>query len=637
MKKGEVKFLVTIDAHGKPILKEVDKGFEDIDRTARKTGSTLKSLRSNWLAITAAMAAGVFAIAKLVSAARGWVQLAGVQEKAEKNLESVLRATGEAAGYNLGQLKAMAAEYQNLTGIGDEVILGGMSVLATFKKISGEGFERATRAALDMQAVMGGPLQSSIVMIGKSMNDPIANLSAMSRSGVQFTKHQRDMVKTLWESGNVLGAQNIILKELESQFGGAAAAARETFAVSVDAAGNALGDMKEELGFVITKNQFFVDLMHIAEDQFKQWGAQIRDNRTSLQALAKSGVLKVADGIIFAVKTMKFFHNAWLGIRLVANKALEGIAWLLEKDIKILRVLLKPLDMIFDGLVKLGTIDVNPFDSLEWGVAQFRESSADVTKEILSDIEKTNTAYNTVIGTLDEMRRKIGEVSTAQKAVSGGKAASVSTGGETGTGGKELSTWEKDIKAAKDLVDSHDLVRASFTSLIDKEKDYAAVKQAVKGAIVASILGYESFGVALKKAAAQMLATKAAEAAIQALYQAALGFAALAVYDTKGAALHFKSAAMFAAITVAAGAAAKAMMASAGGASSGAKTGYEESQGAGVESLATEGEPQQYAQQWDVTIVNPIGTEEWVEDNLVPALAKVANRDTEIIITYGKK
>jgi hypothetical protein len=45
---------------------------------------------------------------------------------------------------------------------------------------------------------------------------------------VQFTASQKDTIKALVESGNVMGAQTMILKELETQFGGSAEAAGKT-------------------------------------------------------------------------------------------------------------------------------------------------------------------------------------------------------------------------------------------------------------------------------------------------------------------------------------------------------------------------------------------------------------------------
>ena len=241
------------------------------------------SFKKAALAATAFGAAGIYAFQKITKEA---IKFANEQEAVEKRLSAVIKATDQAAGFNIKQMGEMASSYQKLTIVGDEVILSGQAILATFKTIRGEGFERATMAALDMAEVMQQDLKGAMVMIGKSMNDPIANLSAMTRSGVQFTKSQKDMIKSLWEAGDVMGAQNIILTELESQFGGAAKAARETFGGAAKAAGNALGDLKEELGFTITKSKFFIELAHETEKAFIGWAEVIKEHRGELENLA---------------------------------------------------------------------------------------------------------------------------------------------------------------------------------------------------------------------------------------------------------------------------------------------------------------------------------------------------------------
>jgi len=95
---------------------------------------------------------------------------------------------------------------------------------------------------------MGMDLQSAIVMVGKAMNDPIANLSAMSRAGIQFSEDQKKMIFSLVKTGDMLGAQKIILGELTTQFGGSAAAAARTYAGELDTMSNAFGDLAEKLG-----------------------------------------------------------------------------------------------------------------------------------------------------------------------------------------------------------------------------------------------------------------------------------------------------------------------------------------------------------------------------------------------------
>lgn len=418
-----------VDDKGTAVIKKFDRNtknaFDKMKKNA-KGGITMAgrmkkawvgaigSIKKHWKGLAVTGVAAIYGVTKAITGSiskiKEWVGIANVQEAAETRLAAVVRATGQAAGFTAKEMFQMAAEMQKVTTVGDEVSIAGMAILATFKQIRGEGFKRTMMAAADMAEVMQTDLKSALVMLGKALNDPIANLSAMSRAGVQFSKVQKDQIKVMWEAGNTAGAQAIILKELEAQFGGTAAAARDIFGGAVIAAGNALGDMKEELGFIITKNQFFIDLVKMAEEQFISWGEEINKNREYLGSLAKEGVLKVVDAIIAGIEIMRFFQNGWMGLQLVANVAINAIVIGLDTLFKALRFISAPLDLIFAGLVKIGVIASNPFDKIQAGLADFAVSSLTATDSVLSDIKKTNSAYDSVIAKIEEWKNKIAEV-----------------------------------------------------------------------------------------------------------------------------------------------------------------------------------------------------------------------------------
>lgn len=172
------------------------------------------------------------------------LELANTQLKAERKLEQVFKATGNAAGFAADEIEKFASERQGVTNFGDEVTLQGAAVLATFKQIKGQNFKDAIVSAQDMAETLEGDLQSSILMVGKALNDPARGLSALSRAGVQFTASQTEAIKKLQESGQVAEAQQIILRELQSQFGGVA----EKVADPLKQASNSWGDFLEEVG-----------------------------------------------------------------------------------------------------------------------------------------------------------------------------------------------------------------------------------------------------------------------------------------------------------------------------------------------------------------------------------------------------
>ncbi len=79
----------------------------------------------------------------------------------------------------------------------------------------------------------------------------IQSVTALQRVGITFSEQQKDQIRVLQESGDILGAQTLILKELETQFGGVARAAAETESGGLRQLLNIFGDITEVIGEII--------------------------------------------------------------------------------------------------------------------------------------------------------------------------------------------------------------------------------------------------------------------------------------------------------------------------------------------------------------------------------------------------
>ena len=143
-------------------------------------------------------------------------------------MEAAWRAAGGASGYTVSELGDLNIELHNLTGIATATIDEALAIQQTFHNISGETFPQTTLAAADMATVMGTDLKAAMQQVAFAVNDPINGVTRLTRSGVQFTDVQRDMIREFIEMGDTASAQAIVLGELESQFGGAAEAMRGT-------------------------------------------------------------------------------------------------------------------------------------------------------------------------------------------------------------------------------------------------------------------------------------------------------------------------------------------------------------------------------------------------------------------------
>lgn len=228
------------------------KGLGDAEGAARGFGSSVGRIGE--------IAAGVFGGSLIDNALRGAVTLfkgafdeATEAIKVGEETKRVIESMGGAANVSAGHVAKLAEALSNKTGVDDEAIQSGNNLLLTFGNIHNEVgsgnkiMDRATKAALDMSKAMGTDMRTAALGIGKALNDPIAGLTSLGRAGVQFTDAQKDMIKAMVESGDTMGAQKIILGELEKQFGGAAEAAATPF----EKLQTRLKNVQEEIGMAM--------------------------------------------------------------------------------------------------------------------------------------------------------------------------------------------------------------------------------------------------------------------------------------------------------------------------------------------------------------------------------------------------
>ncbi len=227
--------------------KQFQSSLKKSMRSMKKFGGNMKSFgqtlsRNVTLPIVALGAASVAAFDQ--------------QAKALAQVEAGLISTGNAAGFTSQQLQKMAADLQAKTLFGDEDILQNATAqLLTFTNIAGKEFARTQKVVTDLATKsFKGDLKSASIQLGKALNDPIANLSALSRAGIQFSVEQKAIIKSLVETNKLAEAQTIILDELETQFGGAAEAAAKAGLGPFQQLQNSLMDVSEEFGKLIVEN-----------------------------------------------------------------------------------------------------------------------------------------------------------------------------------------------------------------------------------------------------------------------------------------------------------------------------------------------------------------------------------------------
>lgn len=221
------------------VTAEVDRAIRQLGSLDKKTKSTESEFKKLGQVIGSAFATKEI-IAFSQTAIKAWEN----SQRTVRTLGAVLKSTGAEAWTSSEELQKMASSLQDLTGYANDSIISMQSVLLGFKNINGDNFKEATKAILDMSAVMGMDLKSAAQSIGKALDDPINGMDSLREQGFKFTDAQKKVMQSMIDTGNIAGAQKIILDELNGTFGGAAEAA----ALYSTQLKNSFGDLQEAIG-----------------------------------------------------------------------------------------------------------------------------------------------------------------------------------------------------------------------------------------------------------------------------------------------------------------------------------------------------------------------------------------------------
>lgn len=193
------------------------------------------------------------ALGSLINFGRTALSTVDEQLKADAQVKAAIRSTGGEAGRSLEQLKAQAEDLQKVTLFGDEQTEGAQALLLTFRNIKGEVFDDTIPLLQDLSTALKQDLSQSAIQVGKALNDPIQGVTALQRVGITFSEEQKKMIKALVDTGDVAGAQRVILKELETQVGGSARAAAEAGLGPYQVLQTRLSEVQESVGLLIER------------------------------------------------------------------------------------------------------------------------------------------------------------------------------------------------------------------------------------------------------------------------------------------------------------------------------------------------------------------------------------------------
>jgi hypothetical protein len=174
-------------------------------------------------------------------------------EESVAKVNAALSSTGGIAGRTLEELESGAKQLSSQVLFGRGQIMDAQSMLLTFTAIRGEIFDKTLPAITNFATRFKMDLPEAANTLGKALNDPLKGMTRLQRQGVVFSDAQKAVIQKFVETGQTAKAQQVILKELETEFGGLAEAMTKTDEGKIAMAKKQWGAIKLTIGEIVSK------------------------------------------------------------------------------------------------------------------------------------------------------------------------------------------------------------------------------------------------------------------------------------------------------------------------------------------------------------------------------------------------
>jgi hypothetical protein len=324
------------------------------ESATKSAGGQAKTTSSSLAGIAKAVATG-YAVKKVLDFGKSTVEAAGDAAHANKVLTATMKNAGDTTGEAAGHAIDLAESWGRATGISPTVVKGAEAILATFHTVSDETgrqsgiFDRATKAAGDLAAAGFGTMDTNAKQLGKALADPTKGMAALTKSGVNFTEAQKDQIKNMQKSGDLLGAQKVVLGEVENQVKGTA----ESTAGSGAKMKVAYEEMKVSIGTAL------LGPIGKVKTQFAGLFDFISSNSSWLVPLVM-GIAGLVVGLLLVVKAVTLFKEAMVAMKAVI--AGVKLAWQLLNS----SFLMSPIGLIIVAVIALAAILVVLYLKVDW-------------------------------------------------------------------------------------------------------------------------------------------------------------------------------------------------------------------------------------------------------------------------------
>jgi hypothetical protein len=306
-------------------------------------------------------------------------------EESVTKVETALKSTGHAAGLTLGELEEKAKELSGQTLFSRATLMDAQSMLLTFTQIKGTVFNEAIPAIADFATRYKTDPVEAALQVGKALNDPEKGLHRLTRMGVVFSKQQEEQIKHFMAINDVASAQRVMLKELNTEFGGLAHAMTTTDEGKLKMAAKQLDNLKLAIGGLVSK--FLVSLIPAfnyvvkVAKEFKAW------------ITGDSESAYIFKEVITVIAAVLASYVTYLTAVAIATKLWAAMQWLVN-----IALTMNPIGIIIMAITALVAVIVVCWDKFSgfrgaivgtWHVIKlFAETIKDLVVEVIKDLIK---------------------------------------------------------------------------------------------------------------------------------------------------------------------------------------------------------------------------------------------------------
>ena len=323
------------------------------------------------------------------------VRAAQESETAVAGLNQALQSTGIYSKTTSDALQDLAAELQNTTKYEDDAVIAASALIQNLGQLSEQGLKDATRAAVNLSAALGKDLDSAAQAVGKAA---AGSTDGLAKFGIHIEK-----------TGNAAKDAELAIAALNARFGGSATAQLDTFEGATSLLKNQFGNLKEEIGNTIIKNESLVAVIRSASEGMSRLADFVKANQTGLSSFVTNGVVLAVDAIGIMVAAGELAALTFLKMEAAAAKipvtinaigsavsfGLVGTGEVAQRATERLNGLNASIEHMKNG--------ETVFTSINAKLTEMRNAALDAGKAKVDGAERATTAYGTTGGKVREL------------------------------------------------------------------------------------------------------------------------------------------------------------------------------------------------------------------------------------------